>query len=194
MSEERKDVESEPQDMIPAPAPEAPSRFTLWLRRALGWALAVIVIFGLGAAANWWFQLRPKAAALEQATTQLEAANQELATLRPVAAEAEELRASLGRAERRGLALEALANVNDARVAVVDGNAAAARPPLARADVLLVRLKTLVEREQADAITDLRERLTLAVGELGSDLFAAERDLEIVTNNLAELAEALGEG
>jgi hypothetical protein len=195
MSEEQsKDLESEAQDMIPSPAPEAPSRFTLWLRRALGWALAVIVIFGLGAAANWWFQLRPKAAALDQATTQLEAANQELTTLRPVAAEAEELRASLGRAERRGVALEALANVNDARVAVVGRNAAAARPPLARADVLLVRLKTLVEGEQADAITDLRARLTLAVGELDSDQFAAERDLEIVANNLVELAEQLGEG
>jgi hypothetical protein len=195
MSEEQT-AESGPiaEELIPPPAPEQPSRFTLWLRRALGWAIAVIVVFGLGAAANWWFQLRPKAAALDQATAQLQTANQELETLRPLAAEAEELRGALGRAERRGLALEALADVNEARVAVAGRTAAAARPPLARADVLLVQLKNLLEGEQADAVTDIRERLTLAGEELDSDLFAAQRDLEIVTNSLAELAEALGEG
>jgi len=181
------------EDMIPSPAPEPPGRFTLWLRRALGWAIAVIIVFGLGAAANWWFQLRPRAAALEQATAQLESASAELESLRPVAAEAEDLRASLGRAERRGLALAALADVNDARVAVVGRTPAEARPPLSRADVLLVRLKILVEGEQADAVTDLRDRLALALQELDGDPFAAERDLEIVTKNLAELAEALGE-
>jgi hypothetical protein len=192
--EQRMEPDSAVQDMIPSPPPEQPSRFTLWLRRALGWAIAVIVVFGLGAAANWYFQVRPKAVLLEQQTSELEAARLELESLRPRAAEAEELRAALGRAERRGLALEALANVNEARVAVVGRNPAAARTPLGRADVVLVRLKNLVAGEQAAAVTEVRERLGLVRDELDSDDFAAERDLEIVTNSLTELAEALGEG
>ncbi len=190
--EERIEADSVAQDMIPSPAPEEPSRFTLWLRRALGWAIAVIVVFGLGAAANWYFQLRPKAALLEQQTTELEAARAELNILRPRAAEADDLQSALGQAQRQMLALQALVHVNDARVAMAQGEASHARLPLLLAEGRLAGLATRTDSAYTETIAAMRERLGLALEELETDGFAAERDLEVVANDLHDLVRQIG--
>ncbi|HET7009140.1 MAG TPA: hypothetical protein VFI11_00060 [Anaerolineales bacterium] len=192
MNEEQpKDTGPVPSEIIPPPPPEVPSGFTLWLRKALRWTLAFVVVFALGTAANWWFQVRPKTAAIADLTSQLETASQELETLRPKAAEAETMSAALDQAEREVLALQALVQVNEARISLAQGDATGARMPLLLAESKLAGLGTRVSSAQAETITGVRERLALALQELQNNAFAAERDLEIMANDLNQLVREI---
>ena len=191
MNEEAKEETPVTSEIIPPPPPETPSGFALWLRKALRWTLAFVVVFALGTAANWWFQVRPKTTAIADLTSQLDSASQELETLRPKAAEAERLSASLDRVEREVLALQALVQVNEARLALAQGDATGARMPLLLAEAKLASLGTRVPSAQLETITGVRERLALALQELQNNAFAAERDLEIMANDLNQLVREI---
>src|SRR3970040_1569453 len=57
------------------------SRFSRFLRRAVRWAAAVVAVFGLGVAATWFNQVRPRIAqqeALEQGLAAVEKQRDEL--------------------------------------------------------------------------------------------------------------------
>lgn len=180
------------QNSIPAVPPEPPSRVTLWLRRAMVWAAGVLVVFALGALGNWYFQVRPRAAQVQQLTTRLEAADQELGILRPKAADADRLQTSLDRAELRLLTLQALAQVNEARVALALGEGSGGRLPALLADGSLARLQSLADPSAAEGIAAMRARLSLALDEIEGNAFAAQGDLEILANDLNELAKEIG--
>jgi len=177
---------------LPAPPPEPPSRLTLWLRRAMVWAAGALVVFALGALGNWWFQVRPRVAQVQQLTAQLEAANQELETLRPKAADADRLQTSLDLAGLRLLTLEALARVHEARAALALGEGSRGRLPALLADGSLARLQSLVDPSAAETVGAMRERLAMAIDEIESNDFAAQGDLEILANDLHELAKEFG--
>jgi hypothetical protein len=172
-------------------APPAPSRFTRLLRRVMIWAAGLLLVFALGALANWWFQVRPKAAQVGDLTNQLNAASQELETLRPVATQAEGLSASLESAERRLLASQALAEINDARVAMAEGDSAGASMPILLADSRLASLAARLDAAQVEAVTAIRDRMRQARQELDGNAFAAQRDLEVVANDLDDLLKEL---
>jgi hypothetical protein len=161
------------------------------LRRAMLWAAGVVVVFALGALANWWTQVRPKADQVADLTSQLATANEELATARPKAAEADQLRASLDQAQLRLLTLQALVLVNDARVALAQGDVSGARIQAMTADSALGQLQIAAGPPRADDLSAMRERLSLAIDEIGVDAFAAQRDLEILANSLSALAKDL---
>ena len=184
--------DSSAQTLIPAAPPEPPSRLTLWLRRAMVWAAGVLVVFALGAVGNWWFQVRPRAGQVQQLTTQLEAANQELESLRPKAADADRLQASLDRAELRLLTLQALARVHEARAALALGEGSQGRLPALLADGSLARLQSLADPSAAETVGAMRERLAMAIDEIETNDFAAQGDLEILANDLYELAKGFG--
>ena len=182
------------EDNAIPPAPETPappSGFNRMLRRTMLTATAVVVLFALGALANWWFQVRPQAARLTELSAQLATATSELATVRPKAAAADELQASLDQADVRLLTLQALVLVNDARVALVQGDVSGARLPALTADSALARLQAEAGPSRADELKDMRDRLSLALDEIGVDGFAAQRDLEVLANDLSALAKDL---
>ncbi len=178
------------QPLTPVP-PAPPSRMTLLLRRAMLWAAGVVVVFALGALANWWTQVRPRATQVADLSTQLAAAQQELATARPRATEADRLQVSLDQAQLQLLTLQALVLVNDARVALAQGDLSGTRLPALTADSALARLQTEAGPPRADDLSAMRERLSLALDEIGVDAFAAQRDLEVLANDLSALAKDL---
>ena len=178
------------QVLTPEP-PTPPSRMSLVLRKAMLWAAGVVVVFALGAVANWWTQVRPRAAQVADLTAQLATANDELATTRPKAVEADQLRASLDQAKLRLLTLQALVLVNDARVALAQGDISATRLPALTADSTLGQLLAAAGPSRADELSGMRERLSLAIDEIGGDAFAAQNDLEVLANSLSALAKDL---
>jgi hypothetical protein len=180
MSEEANQVS------VPQPPTPRPGR-----NRWLTILLAGILIFGLGAGSVYFTWLRPANEANRSLSTQIESAEAELQALRPLVSENVSLQAEARQAEMRLLALSALADVNSARVAMALGNPSEARMPILLADGKLAKLGTELAGEQAESVSAIRDRLTLARGEIETDAFAAQRDLEVVANDLAKLVKAL---
>lgn len=162
------------------------------LRRALAPAVLVLVIAALVAGSMYFLLYRPLAQDHRRLQSDLAAAQAELADLRPLISENEVLKADLARAETQLLALQALVHVNDARVAMALGDPTQARMPILLAEGVLAGLEARVDPALGDSVAAMRDRLQLARGEFESDAFAAQRDLEILANDLAKLAKDLG--
>jgi hypothetical protein len=60
---------------------------------------------------------------------------------------------------------------------------------LAQVEEHLAALQVVLAGSMQQGVRDLRDRLALAAGELRSDPFAAQRDLEILANGLRMLEE-----
>jgi hypothetical protein len=175
----------------PEPEPAKPSRFGRWVRRLATWAVGLIVVFLLGGAALYIWQVRPLSASLKQAQDQLQAQNAELADLRPLKAANTDLQNQLAAAQSRILLLQALVDVTGAQVALAQGHAQVAQQALSGTDGRLQQLGAAIGTSHASDVTALRDRLKLAMGELQSDAFAAGNDLEVLASNLANLDKDL---
>ena len=88
----------------PSPEVKTEGRTGRFLRRALRWLTAVVVLFGLGVAATWFAQVRPRTQQIEaliQALAEVEAQRdqlqEQLAELEGVRSENEALQAWLKR-------------------------------------------------------------------------------------------------
>lgn len=170
----------------------APGRASRFLRRVLSAGILVLVIALLVGAPMFMLLYRPMAARATTAEAALEAAETELRELRPLVSENRELKDELARSETQGLALQALVHVNDARVAIALGDSASARMPILLADGVLAGLESRVSAEQTALVTGMRDRLALARSEFETDSFAAQRDLEVLGNDLSQLVKDLG--
>ncbi len=163
------------------------------LTRGLYLTAAAAVLFLLGAGTVYFLSNRALAEEIKAMTSALESAQDELGRLRPLVADNEQLQAEAEQAGLQGLAFQALVQVNDARVAMALGDSTRARLPILLADGSLARLESLVEGGQADEVGAMRARVALARSEIETDSFAAQRDLEVLANDLTQLAKRLGQ-
>jgi len=161
------------------------------IRRGLYGLLAAVIVFAFGAGTVYFAWSQPLTAQNRQLTSDLDAARAELETLRPLVDQVASLEAQAALAEQQGLALLALVQVGDARVAMALGDTTKARLPLLLADGALSRLGTLVEETLKPEVETMRDRLALARGEFESDTFAAQRDLEVLANDLSQFVKRL---
>ena len=169
-------------------------RFGRFLRRALRWATATLVVFALGVAATWISQVRPRIsqvqaleeglAAVEKQRDQRQAALDEL---QGVQAENEELKAELQETEGRLALLRVLVDVTTAQLGIAQEDPIAAKAALENTAAALVDLGEKLGPGEASTVAGLQERLALVQEELESDIFAAQRDLEILANSLLEI-------
>jgi hypothetical protein len=174
------------------PEPKRPSRFARFLRRALGWAIGVVVIFALGIGAMWATRLRPQAETIRRLEGDLNAAQTELETLRPLQAENERLRSEAAIARQRLALTEAQVDVSRAQAALALGDSLAARSALSQTDSHLQTIEGLLQDPAAlQQMQDLHERLALVFSELETNPFAARSDLEVMVDSLASLKDAL---
>ncbi|MGH2619446.1 MAG: hypothetical protein ACRDHG_02590 [Anaerolineales bacterium] len=169
-------------------------RFGRFLRRALRWATAVIVVFGLGVAATWFNQVRPRIAqqaALEQGLAAVEKQRDELQAqvdeLNEVRSENEMLQAELQQAEGRLALLRVLVDVTTAQLGIAQEDPIAAKAALENTAAALVELGEKLGPGEASTVAGLQDRLALVQEELEADIFAAQRDLEILANSLLEI-------
>lgn len=179
-------------------APREPSRLGRFARRALRWLVVLLAAFALGLAATWVARVRPQAeriqaleaekAALESQVADLEA---EVAELRPLRAENADLKEQLRQAETKSTLLSVLVDVTSAQLALAQDDSLAARAALAETDARLATLQRDLSGQDAEAVGAMRDRLDLVLQELDDDAFAAQRDLEVLTNSLVALKKAL---
>jgi uncharacterized membrane-anchored protein YhcB (DUF1043 family) len=173
-----------------------PSRFRLFLNRALRWVTGFMLVFVLGVVAMWAIRVRPVQAELQSLQTELEAMQEQAATLEeqvqsllPLEEENASLLAELAKTEQQMAIRGVLVDVTSAQLAMAQEDPLAAKAALVGTDD---RMKALdVELVGTDTLEGLRNRLTLVVDELDSDAFAAQRDLQILANNLISLERSL---
>ena len=170
------------------------SRFGRFLRRALRWVTAAVAVFGLGVAATWFNQVRPRIAqqeALEQGLATVEKQRDELQAqveeLNGVRSENEMLQAQLQQAEGRLALLRVLVDVTTAQLGIAQEDPIAAKAALENTAAALVDLGEKLGPGEASTVAGLQDRLTLVQEELEADIFAAQRDLEILANSLLEI-------
>jgi len=164
----------------------APPRRAGCLTRALYVVFLGILTFGLAAGTFYFLWYRPVA-------EELAAAREELEELRPLEAEVADLQSQLEQASLRLLVLQALVDVNAARASLALGQRQEAGVSMSSAGVWLEQLDGEVSPEHASDVGQMRDRLGLALGELASDAFAAQSDLDVLANDLSQLAERLAE-
>lgn len=185
-------MRAEPEPKGVAAKPE--SRFGRFLRRTLRWATATVVVFGLGVAATWLNQVRPRinqVKLLEQGLATVEVQRDQLQTavdeLQGVQAENEVLQAELQETEGRLALLRVLVDVTSAQLGIAQEDPIAAKAALENTAAALVDLGAKLGPGQASTMAALQDRLTLVQAELEADIFAAQRDLEILANSLLEV-------
>jgi septal ring factor EnvC (AmiA/AmiB activator) len=178
----------------PGAAVKPTSRLGRFLRRALRWATATLVVFGLGVAATWFNQVRPRIAqqeALEQGLAAVEAQRDQLQAavdeLQGVQAENEVFQAELQETEGRLALLRVLIDVTSAQLGIAQEDPIAAKAALENTAAALVDLGKKLGPSEASTVAALQERLALALEEMEPDIFAAQRDLEILANSLLEI-------
>jgi hypothetical protein len=123
-------------------------------------------------------------ATVEAQRDQLQAAVDELLG---VQTENEVLRAELQETAGRLALLRVLIDVTSAQLGIAQEDPIAAKAALENTSGALEDLGEKLGPGEASTIVALQERLALALEEMEPDIFAAQRDLEILANSLLEL-------
>lgn len=194
--------EEEPTPEAQAEPEKEPSAFGRVLRQALRWGVGIGVVFLLGVMVTWIVRVRPQAdrvreleRSLDEARTEVESLRDDLEAMEELEQENESLRMELETKDHHLDLLAVLVDVTRARLELAQDNAGEAQVALEGTEERLRSLQAGLEGSEAETVSGMRDRLNLVLNELESDAFAAERDLEILSNNLVGLERSLfGEG
>jgi hypothetical protein len=164
-----------------------PPRRVGCVSRAVYILIVVVLILSFVGGTFYLLWYQPVSADLAEANAQLE-------ELRPLLAENEVLAAEVQRSGTRLLILSALVDVNAARVSLALGDPEAAADRLDSIRQSLAAVESRLEGEAKQAVVAMGPRLELVAGEIAGDSFAAQSDLEVLANDLSDLAEQLADG
>lgn len=176
-----------------------PTRLWRFVRRSLRWVTAVVAIFGLGFAATWLVRVRPlldQVEQLEQRAEQAEGERDQLQRrveqLEGVEERNQELEQELLEALAHLDLLAVLVDVTSAQLELAEENPAGATVALQDTDQ---KLDDMADKLGQQQVAGIRERLQLVLDGLDRDVFAAQRDLEVLSNTLVALErELFGDG
>jgi len=185
-------------DQMEAPAtptePTGESRVGRWFQRGLRWVVAIGVVFLVGVLVAYFTRVRPQTdtiksleANLRSAQSQVGSLQADLEELQPLEDENEALRQDLATRQQHLQLLAVLVDVTRAQLALAQDQPGAASNELSATDSRLAALQDELDGPSAEAVGSMRDRLQLVLAELEGDSFAAERDLEILANNLVDL-------
>jgi hypothetical protein len=179
------EVEQEPQ-------PEGRAR--LFWRRALRWLLGFLIVFGLGALLAVYLLYLPARQRIQSSQGQLEAANQKITelenqvdSLSGLDTTNQDLQAEIEETRLHVTILKARADISAAQLALAKEDPSKARLALSKTPNTLETLAGIIPAGQREVVTDLQDRLELAVSEIGENAFAADSDLNVLATGLLEL-------
>lgn len=175
-----------------------PSKLRLFLRRLLPWVVAILVIFTLGVGATWLARVVPQQKEIDNLEQEMEnllnaaeLSASEIEDLLPLIDENASLQSDLSEAELQVKVLSIQADVASAQLALLAEDFITAKASLAGTDTRLEALISNLESEDRNTVQGMLTRLELVLEELGEDSFAAIRDLEVLSSNLAALERSL---
>jgi hypothetical protein len=171
----------------------------------LRWTGAALLVFGLGALAAIFLFFVPKSNDLKLADQELAAANAKISELQTEITTLENRITELSTLEERNQALQtdldltllhvymldALVDIRTAQYALERDDPASASEQLANTAASLTEMQKLLEAEQTPKVDAMLSRLELALGELDSNPFAAQSDLEVLAASLLQLENEL---
>jgi hypothetical protein len=193
----------------PTLSPDAVSRpeskVTQLFRSFLRWAGIALVVFGLGALAAFFLFYIPKSNELKLADQELATANATIGELQTEITTLEDrinelstleetnqaLQADRDQTQLHVYLLDALVDLRAAQYALERDEPASASEQLANTAASLTEMQKLLEAEQTPQVDAMLSRLELALGELDSNPFAAQSDLEVLAASLLQLENEL---
>lgn len=199
------DAEEEPH---PEEA-EAEGRVRTIFRKGIRWTVGLLIIFGLGLLTGIFGFYRPalleaknsadimqaeiataneKITALENQVADLEA---EIAGLQPLKTRNEELLAEQKKLNLNIAILDARVDVANAQLALNEQDNTQARIILDQTSNTLNTINQLLESDQKEIVSDLKQRLDLVLEELDDDSFAAQSDMDVLETKLLQLQDSL---
>jgi hypothetical protein len=179
----------------PPALPKQPeSKLRHFFRMALRWLIIFIIVFLLGVLAMEFVFYRPLTLQLDQVKTERDQALQNVKDLqsqvdglKPLTATNKDLQDQLDKSQLHVYILSAESNVNAAQVALLNNKPADARLVLNKTTATLKTLQGMLPADQQKVVTDMQNRLVLATGELESNKFAAQSDLNVLATGLLQL-------
>lgn len=191
-------------DTALAEEPKKGGRFT----RLVRWALVFLITFGFGAllvvftlyipARARWIQAENDKTRLQQdAKTQADETQarindlqDEISRLSAFENQNKALQAELDQTKLHVAVLSARADVAVAHLALVQEDNAAANIALGKTAETLQQIEDMLPASQKQAVSDMQERLTLAVKGIKDSPYAATSDLDVLATSLLELENA----
>jgi len=194
-------VESKPSGEVSAPVPapqRAESKLRHFFRLALRWVIGFLIVFLLGVLAMEFVYYRPLTLQLDQVKSERDQAQQneknlqgQIDSLTPLATQNTSLQDQLSKSQLHVTILSAETNVTAAQVSLLNDKPADARLVLNKTTSTLKTLQGMLPPDQQKVATDMQNRLTLALGELDSNKFAAQSDLNVLETSLLQLENIL---
>jgi peptidoglycan hydrolase CwlO-like protein len=181
--------------------PQEESRTRRFFLRLLRWSVGLLVIFGLGIIATILVFYQPKVDELAKTNQELANANDEILSLQNQIEDLEAEISSLSALEERNQVLQdeleladlhihilsARADVHAAQFALSTDDVARAQLQLNQTPTTLAELRQMLKPGERQVVDSMLQRLELASGGIEDDPFAAQSDLEVLANSLAQL-------
>ncbi len=204
-------VSTDEPETVVAPIEEAAtdakeeSKASRFFRKVLRWTLGLLIVFGLGFTVAIFALYRPTLQKVEQGKSELAQANEQIDNLDGLIAtlegEIENLQALKDKNQelttaQKGLNLHvAILNtrldVANALLSLSEGDDAQAHLILNNTAETLNTIESLLESDQRDVVTPMRQRLELVLTEMENDSYAAQSDLDVLATSLLQLEDAL---
>jgi len=169
-----------------------------FLKTATRWLFGLLIVFGLGALAVIFGLYNPLRQTLQQTEADLAVANQKIADLEsqiqkltPLESQNAALQKEIDSANTHIKLLTALSDVDTARVALSQNDAAAAKTALTNTATTLREIASLTGSSQGEAIKTIQDRLDIVLGEIETDAATAQTDLEVMATKLLEMEKVL---
>lgn len=189
---------------IPDTKPAKPpvGRLARFGRTLLTWLIVIVIAFLAGVLTFNFALYQPLAGTLTQTQAELAKANKNLSQvtadvtavneqLTGLKADNQAMQSELEAATAHLGLLQALANVNSARLALVADDIPAAKAALKDTAAQLETLAPKIAEVDANLAKSMPQRLTLILSGLDSDVETAKVDLEVLSGNLLSLETLL---
>jgi cytoskeletal protein RodZ len=190
-------VEAHPNEEVAAQPPvvkKKENKLRGFFRTALRWVIGLLIVFFLGVIAMYLVLYRPLEQKVTEITSERDQAQQtvknlqgQLDSLTPLSAQNKTLQEQLSKSELHVSILSAEANINAAQVALLNSKPADARLVLNKTVITLKTLQGMLPPDQQKVVTDMQNRLNLALSELDNNKFAAQSDLNVLVTSLLQL-------
>ena len=175
------------------------------LIRTLRWILGILIVFGLGAVTAIYFGLIPaqdrnytisqELMSAQQRNDELQSQAQqeqsnlqaEIDRLKTFEARNQELQTQLDQAELHVAILSAEKDVISAQLALEKEDTNAASLALSQTPETLDTISNMLESNQREVVSKMKDRLGLAVNGIDTNTYAALSDLDVLYNDLIKL-------
>jgi len=177
--------------------PKTESRSRRIFIRTIRWLLGFLVVLGLGVLIVLFTLYLPARQQVNESNARLGQANQKITELQNQIAglsglenNNKSLQSEYSKANLHIAILSARTDVAAAQLALAKNDSAKARVALTQTSDTLTKLAGLIDPNQQKVVTDMQDRLKLAINELDSNAYAAQSDLDVLATSLVELENA----